>query len=43
VLPLFPIAFKFYDGFANIDSRVTNIENLFNEKQSAGDQISNGI
>ena len=35
-----PIAFKYYDGFSNIDSRITNIEKLFNEKQSAGSQIS---
>ena len=35
-----PIVFNCYDGFSNIDSRVTNIEKLFNEKQTAGSQIS---
>jgi len=39
-LQAIPIAFKYYDVFSNFDSRVSNIEKLFIEKQSSNDQLN---
>ena len=39
-LQALPIAFKYYDGFSNFDSRVSSIEKLLNESQSSDNQLN---
>jgi len=38
-LQALPIAFKYYDGFSNFDSRISNIEKLLSEEQSFDNQL----